>query len=203
MPEPAWPEYAAALSQAVIDLTRASRGRALVLFTSHANLRMVHGQVEPVLRREGIAALAQGIDGSPRQLVRALQANPDTVILGTSSFWEGVDIAGDALSLIIMARLPFNVPTEPVFAARSALYDDPFNQYGLPQAVLRFKQGFGRLIRTKTDRGVLVVLDRRITSKTYGTAFTESLPPCTFRQALLREMPAFVEGWLSARIPAG
>jgi DNA polymerase-3 subunit epsilon/ATP-dependent DNA helicase DinG len=159
--------------------------------------------VEPVLRREGIAALAQGIDGSPRQLVRALQANPDTVILGTSSFWEGVDIAGDALSLIIMARLPFNVPTEPVFAARSALYDDPFNQYGLPQAVLRFKQGFGRLIRTKTDRGVLVVLDRRITSKTYGTAFTESLPPCTFRQALLREMPAFVEGWLSARIPAG
>ncbi len=200
MPEPSWPEYAAALSQAVIDLTRASRGRALVLFTSHANLRTAHGQVEPVLRREGIAALAQGIDGSPRQLVRALQANPETVILGTASFWEGVDIAGEALSLIIMARLPFNVPTEPVFAARSTLYDDPFNQYGLPQAVLRFKQGFGRLIRTKTDRGVLVVLDRRITSKTYGAAFTESLPPCTFRQALLREMPALVEGWLAARV---
>jgi DNA polymerase-3 subunit epsilon/ATP-dependent DNA helicase DinG len=208
MPEPNWPEYAGAFSQAVIDLTRASRGRALVLFTSHANLRTVHAHVEPVLRREGIIALAQGVDGSPRQLVRALQANPETVILGTSSFWEGVDIAGEALSLIIMARLPFNVPTEPVFAARSALYDDPFNQFGLPQAVLRFKQGFGRLIRTTTDRGVLAVLDRRIVSKTYGTAFTESLPPCTFRQALLREMPGLVEGWLAAdgvpaRVTAG
>jgi DNA polymerase-3 subunit epsilon/ATP-dependent DNA helicase DinG len=203
MPEPNWPEYSSALSQAVVGLTRASRGRALVLFTSHANLRAVHGQVEPILRREGIIALGQGIDGSPRQLVRALQANPEAVILGTSSFWEGVDIAGETLSLIIMARLPFNVPTEPVFAARSALYDDPFNQYGLPQAVLRFKQGFGRLIRTKTDRGVLVVLDRRILSKTYGAAFTDSLPPCTFRHALLREMPALVEGWLAARIPAG
>jgi DNA polymerase-3 subunit epsilon/ATP-dependent DNA helicase DinG len=208
MPEPNWPEYAGAFSQAVIDLTRASRGRALVLFTSHANLRTVHAHVEPVLRREGIITLAQGVDGSPRQLVRALQANPETVILGTSSFWEGVDIAGEALSLIIMARLPFNVPTEPVFAARSALYDDPFNQFGLPQAVLRFKQGFGRLIRTTTDRGVLAVLDRRIVSKTYGTAFTESLPPCTFRQALLREMPGLVEGWLAAddvpaRVTAG
>ena len=203
MPEPSWPEYANALSQAVIDLARASHGRALVLFTSHANLRATHARVEPALRREGIVALAQGIDGSPRQLVRALQANPETVIMGTSSFWEGVDIAGETLSLIIMARLPFNVPTEPVFAARSALYDDPFNQYGLPQAVLRFKQGFGRLIRTKTDRGVLAVLDRRITSRTYGTAFTESLSPCTLRQALVREMPALVEGWLAAHVPAG
>jgi len=198
MPEPNWPEYAGALAQAVTGLTRASRGRALVLFTSYANLRAVYAAVEPVLRQEGIRVLGQGIDGSPRQLVRALQANPDTVLLGTASFWEGVDIAGEALSLIIMARLPFNVPTEPVFAARSALYDDPFNQYGLPQAVLRFKQGFGRLIRTKADRGALAVLDRRILSKSYGSAFIESLPACTVRQALLREMPALVEGWLKA-----
>ena len=119
-------------------------------------------------RTTGSTALAQGIDGSPRQLVRALLSNPQTVLLGTSSFWEGVDIPGDALSLLVIARLPFAVPTDPVYAARAALYDDAFNQYALPQAVIRFKQGFGRLIRTKQDRGVLVVLDQRIVGKEYG-----------------------------------
>jgi DNA polymerase-3 subunit epsilon/ATP-dependent DNA helicase DinG len=197
MPEPQAPDYMPAVSRAVVDLARASKGRALVLFTSHANLRTVQGQAFEPLRHEGINVLAQGLDGSPRQLVRALQANPQSVILGTSSFWEGVDIPGDALSLLVIARLPFNVPNEPVFAARSALYDDPFNEFGLPQAVLRFKQGFGRLIRTKDDRGVLVVLDRRILSKMYGSVFIESLPECMFRQALLREMPDLVERWLN------
>jgi DNA polymerase-3 subunit epsilon/ATP-dependent DNA helicase DinG len=86
-----------------------------------------------------------------------------------------------------------------VFAARSALYDQPFEQYALPQAVLRFKQGFGRLIRSKTDRGVVAVLDRRIVSKKYGPAFLECLPDCTVRQAVVREMPSLVEEWLAKR----
>jgi DNA polymerase-3 subunit epsilon/ATP-dependent DNA helicase DinG len=196
MPEPNWPEYNDALALAVVDLARASQGRALVLFTSHASLRAVHAAVSEPLRREGIAVLGQGIDGSPRQLVRALQARPDTVLLGTSSFWEGVDVAGEALSLLVIAKLPFAVPTEPVTAARSALYDDPFAQYTVPQAILRFKQGFGRLIRRKTDRGVVAVLDRRILSRQYGEAFTGALPQCTARQALLREMPGLVAQWL-------
>jgi len=101
-----------------------------------------------------------------------------------------------------MARLPFAVPTDPVFAARSELYEDPFNEYALPQAVIRFKQGFGRLIRTKSDRGVLVVLDPRIVTKQYGTAFLRSLPGCTVRQAAMREMPGHVGQWLAARAPA-
>ena len=200
IPEPSWPDYLKVCAQAIIDLARASQGRALVLFTSHSGLRAAHAIVEEPLRREGIQALAQGIDGSPRQLVRALQSSPNTVILGTASFWEGVDIVGEALSLLIMARLPFAVPTEPVFAARSALYDDPFGQYAVPQAVLRFKQGFGRLIRSKTDRGVLVVLDRRILSKSYASAFIDSLPGCTVRQVMLREMPDQVEQWLAAPV---
>ena len=141
---------------------RVSHGRALVLFTSHSSLRAMHRLVSELLQDEAIQVLGQGIDGSARQLVRALQSNPNTVLLGTASFWEGVDMVGEALSLLVIAQLPFNVPSEPVTAARSALYDDPFAQYALPQAVLRFKQGFGRLIRSKTDRGVLVVLDRRI-----------------------------------------
>jgi DNA polymerase-3 subunit epsilon/ATP-dependent DNA helicase DinG len=108
-----------------------------------------------------------------------------------------VDIPGDHLSLIIMARLPFAVPTDPVHAARSALYEDSFNAYSLPQAVIRFKQGFGRLIRTRTDRGVLVVLDQRIVTKQYGQAFLESLPGCPVRTLALREMPDTIEGFLS------
>ncbi|MDO8615757.1 MAG: helicase C-terminal domain-containing protein [Dehalococcoidia bacterium] len=203
MPEPDSPHYLDALGRAVIELTRASQGRALVLFTSYAGLRAVHRMVSAPLTEEGIAVLGQGIDGSPRQLVRALKASPNTVLLGTASFWEGVDIPGEALSLLVMARLPFAVPTDPVFAARSELYEDAFGQFALPQAVLRFKQGFGRLIRTKTDRGVMVVLDRRIVSKSYGPDFLNSLPPCTRREAALREMPDLVERWLAARTPVG
>ncbi len=200
MPEPNHAEYAESLARGVIDLARAAGGRMLALFTSHASLRTTHGLVSEALSREGISVLGQGIDGSARQLVRALQSSPRTVLLGTASFWEGVDIVGEALSLLIMTRLPFNVPTEPVFAARSALYDDPFNQYALPQAILRFKQGFGRLIRSKTDRGVMVVLDGRITSKSYGTAFLGSLPGCSMREAALREMPDLVERWLGQQL---
>jgi DNA polymerase-3 subunit epsilon/ATP-dependent DNA helicase DinG len=166
-------------------------------------LRAAHRLVGEMLRGEAIQVLGQGIDGSARQLVRALQSNPNTVLFGTASFWEGVDIPGDALSLLIVARLPFNVPSEPVFAARSAMYDQPFEQYALPQAVLRFKQGFGRLIRSKTDRGVVVVLDRRIVSKKYGPTFLECLPDCTMRQATLREMPSMVEEWLERAVVSG
>ncbi len=202
MPEPEWPNYLESLSHAIADLVRASRGRALVLFTSHSSLRATHRLVGELLRGEAIQVLGQGIDGSARQLVRALQSSPNTVLLGTASFWEGVDISGEALSLLVMARLPFNVPSDPVFAARSALYDDPFAQYALPQAVLRFKQGSGRLIRTKTDRGVLVVLDRRIISRKYGPAFLESLPDCAVREASVREMGGMVEEWLG-RVVSG
>jgi predicted DnaQ family exonuclease/DinG family helicase len=199
MPEPEWPDYLESLSHAIADLVRASRGRALILFTSHSSLRATHQLVGEMLRDEAIQVLGQGIDGSARQLVRTLQSNPNTVLLGTASFWEGIDIVGEALSLLVIARLPFNVPSDPVFAARSALYDDPFGQYGLPQAVLRFKQGFGRLIRSKTDRGVLVVLDRRIASRQYGSAFLESLPDCAMREAVVREMPWMVEQWLGKK----
>jgi DNA polymerase III epsilon subunit family exonuclease len=196
MPEPAWPGYTDAVSRALVDLALASGGRTLVLFTSHSALRAVYALARGPLRAEGIRVLAQGIDGSPRQLVRTLTADPATVILGTASFWEGVDIVGEALSLLIIARLPFSVPTEPVFAARASQYDDPFGQYAVPQAALRFKQGFGRLIRSRSDRGVVAVLDRRIMSKRYGAAFLDSLPPCPVREALLREMPGLTAAWL-------
>ena len=196
MPDPNQSDYMSALQQALIELVRASRGRALVLFTSHASLRAAYGGIKQALEEEQILALAHNIDGSPRQLIQALREHPSTVVLGTASFWEGVDVVGEALSLLVIARFPFSVPNDPIFQARSELFDDPFTQYAVPQAALRFKQGFGRLIRRKTDRGVMVVLDGRIQSKGYGRAFLRSLPDCSVRRAPLREMPDLVAGWL-------
>jgi DNA polymerase-3 subunit epsilon/ATP-dependent DNA helicase DinG len=200
LPEPGEAAYQSTLERAVLDLCRASEGRGLVLFTSYAALRATHAAIRPPLEEDGILVLGHGIDGSPKQLLQALRENPRTVLLGTASFWEGVDVVGEALSLLVMARLPFTVPTDPVFVARSELYDQPFNQYALPQAVLRFKQGFGRLIRRKTDRGVVAVLDRRIRSRGYGSAFLRSLPPCTVREEPLRNLPRAVADWLAAPI---
>jgi DNA polymerase-3 subunit epsilon/ATP-dependent DNA helicase DinG len=197
IPEPGATDYPDALSRALVDLARAAGGRALALFTSYAALRAVHALIRGPLQEEGIDLFAQGIDGSARQLVRTLKTNARAMVLGTASFWEGIDVAGEALSLLVITRLPFNVPTEPVFAARSAEYDDAFNEYAVPQAALRFKQGFGRLIRSKSDRGVAVVLDRRIVSKRYGATFLESLPSCEVREVVLREMAGLTSGWLA------
>jgi DNA polymerase-3 subunit epsilon/ATP-dependent DNA helicase DinG len=140
--------------------------------------------------------MAQGIDGAPDDLLEALRTDRKTVLLGTSSFWEGVDVAGEALSLLIIAKLPFSVPSDPVFAARSELFTDPFKDFALPQSVLRFKQGFGRLIRHRNDRGVLVVLDRRVRSKAYGRAFLQSLPDCSSAEAPLGQLSSLVRQWL-------
>ena len=197
MPEPDQHGYLAAVQSSIVDLVRASQGRALVLFTSHAGLRAAYNGIKRPLEEQQILVLGQGIDGTPRQLLTALRESHRTVILGAASFWEGVDVTGEALSLLVIARLPFSVPSDPVFQARADLFDQPFEQYALPQAILRFKQGFGRLIRRKTDRGVLVVLDRRLRSKRYGESFLRSLPPCDLRELPLRDLGGEVTAWLA------
>jgi predicted DnaQ family exonuclease/DinG family helicase len=196
LPEPNEREFVAETAELLVEACRASRGRALMLFTSYGSLMAVYDRIKAPLEAEGILVLAHGVDGSPRQLLAALRENNRTVILGTSSFWEGVDVAGEALSLLVIARLPFAVPTDPIYQARSALYDEPFDQYALPQAILRFRQGFGRLIRSKTDRGVLLMLDRRIRSRKYGEAFLRALPKCSVREVASREIAGAVEAWL-------
>jgi DNA polymerase-3 subunit epsilon/ATP-dependent DNA helicase DinG len=185
------------MSELLIESIRASGGRALVLFTAYGALNAVYEQIKAPLEAEGILVLAHGTDGSPRQMLAALRENPRTVLLGTASFWEGVDVAGEALSLLVIVRLPFAVPTDPVYQARSALYDEPFDQYALPNAILRFRQGFGRLIRSKTDRGVLLVLDRRLRARRYGESFLRSLPRCTLKELPSRDVASAVEDWLA------
>jgi DNA polymerase III epsilon subunit family exonuclease len=198
MPEPGVPGYQRHLEQTIIELCKASQGRALVLFTSHSAVRATYRAVQRPLEEEGIMVLGHNIDGSRRQLLERFKNNPRTVLLGTSSFWEGIDVVGDALSVLVIAKLPFAVPTDPVFAARAEGFEDAFLQYSVPQAILKFKQGFGRLIRSKTDRGVVAVLDRRVLSKRYGQAFLNSLPDCTIKRGPTSNLPDEVADWLDA-----
>lgn len=200
MPEPEKPYYQKCLQQAIVDVCSATDGRALILFTSHSQLRTTWQAIRQPLEERGILVLGHKIDGTPRrQLLQTFKTNPKTVLLGAASFWEGIDVVGDALSVLIIARLPFAVPTDPVFAARSDRFKDPFHEYSLPQTILRFKQGFGRLIRSQNDRGVVVVLDSRVLTKSYGKAFLESLPACTTRQGPLQQMAKETAEWLSNR----
>ncbi|MYD28822.1 MAG: hypothetical protein F4X03_07920, partial [Dehalococcoidia bacterium] len=196
-PDPGSQGYEEAAADAVTELALASEGRALALFTSHASLRRVADLSRGALEAEGISVLVQDRDGAPRQLMRNLMEDPRSVIFGTSSFWEGIDIRGDTLSLVVIARLPFAVPTDPIHRARSELYDDPFGGYSLPGAILRFRQGFGRLIRDREDRGVVAVLDSRVRTKRYGREFLEAIPRCTRLNAGIEEVAARTREWLA------
>jgi DNA polymerase-3 subunit epsilon/ATP-dependent DNA helicase DinG len=196
IPEPSSSAYQQRLNETLYGLCTATRGRALVLFTSHAALQATARAIKKPLEDEGIVVLGQRIDGSPRQLIERLRTTPNIVVLGTATFWEGVDIVGPALSLLVITKLPFSVPADPVFAARSELFDNPFTQYAVPQAVLKFKQGFGRLIRSGRDRGVCAVLDRRVLSKRYGESFVQSLPDCTIRIGSMYDLPDEAANWL-------
>jgi Rad3-related DNA helicase len=199
MPEPGQQGYQKAIETALGDLLLATRGRALVLFTSHSQLQTTYRALAPKLEQEDVLVLAQGLDGSRRQVLDTFKTQERMALFGTKSFWEGIDVVGEALSCLAMTRLPFNVPSDPIFAARSETFDDPFAQYAVPEAVLRFRQGFGRLIRSKSDRGVVVILDKRVLTKNYGRLFLESLPPCTKQQGPLKELPKRAAGWIDTK----
>ena len=130
-------------------------------------------------------------------LLETFRETDRAVLLGTRAFWEGVDIPGEALSVLVIVKLPFDVPSDPIIAARSETFEDPFNEYSLPEAILRFRQGFGRLIRTQSDRGVVAILDRRILTKRYGKLFIESLPQCKVQVGSLRDLPNLAARWLN------
>ena len=199
IPEPTKPTCQRAVESAIADLTIALEGHTLVLFTSHAQLRLTSSAIRPRLEEKGILVLAHGLDGSRRKLLQAFKSSPKAVLMGTSSFWEGIDVVGDALSCLVIVKLPFSVPTDPVFEARSEAFDEPFRQFSVPQTILRLKQGFGRLIRSSTDRGVVVILDSRVGSKFYGPAFLHSLPRCTVQMGPASHVTERAKAWLSRR----
>ena len=184
------------VEQVVAAVAKRVGGRTLVLFTSHRQLRDVHAALKHRVDLDEVLILGQGIDGQRRQLLKSFEEAERPLLLGTSSFWEGIDIPGEKLSCVVVVRLPFPVPTEPVYAARAERLRDPFAQLALPQAALRLKQGFGRLIRRSTDRGAVVILDHRILGRDYGKAFLEVLPPAMRFVGPAEEIAGQVGDWL-------
>jgi DNA polymerase-3 subunit epsilon/ATP-dependent DNA helicase DinG len=180
IPEPNQPGYQRALEQAIVDVAVTLGGKTLVLFTANNHLSQTAQAVEGQLAQHQIVTLAQTSGMSRQQLLEQFKREDGrTVLLGTRSFWEGVDIPGPALSALLITKLPFDVPSDPIFAARSETYENAFYEYSIPEAVLRFRQGFGRLIRRIDDEGVVVILDKRVLTKRYGEQFLEALPTCT------------------------
>lgn len=181
IPYPHEPRFNQAAADHIWQAIQASRGNAFVLFTSYSSLKSCYDLIAERLHSHRYTAFKQG-DASRKTLLDQFKATDRSVLFGTDSFWEGVDVAGEALRCVIIVKLPFKVPTEPIIQARcesiSARGEDPFSVYSLPLAVVKFKQGFGRLIRNRKDRGCVVCLDRRILTKGYGKEFLKSLPPC-------------------------
>jgi len=180
-PQNAKERFTEYICDAVIRLLAASRGRALVLFTSYELLSASYERAKPYLESEGITCLRQGLDDRSR-LLSMFRNDISSVLFATDSFWEGVDAPGETLSMVVISKLPFRVPVDPVQQARAEAVEkaggNSFMEISVPEAIIKFKQGFGRLIRHTDDRGVAVVLDQRLATARYGTLFIESLPRC-------------------------
>ena len=197
-PGPSTPPYRAALEGAIMKAVNISRGRAFILFTSYRLMDQLFKELSPLIMDMGYPCFVQGQE--PRhKLLQKFIREKNAVLFATSSFWEGVDVKGESLECLVLTKLPFRVPTEPLQEARAEALEkvgrDPFIELDLPHAVIKFKQGFGRLIRSKTDRGAVLILDSRVVSKSYGRAFLRSLPTRAIRKLpvadLFKEMKTF------------
>ncbi|HOW90853.1 MAG TPA: helicase C-terminal domain-containing protein [Anaerolineaceae bacterium] len=189
--------YQREVESAIIRLAKATGGRMLALFTSYAQLKRTAQAIGPAMADAGIEVYEQGEGASPNTLLETFREADKAVLLGTRAFWEGVDIPGEALSVLVIVKLPFDVPSDPIIAARAETFEDAFNEYNIPEAILRFRQGFGRLIRTQSDRGVVVILDKRVLTKKYGRQFLDSIPLCTRKVASSLELPSATVKWLN------
>ncbi|MDR2431934.1 MAG: DEAD/DEAH box helicase family protein, partial [Candidatus Margulisbacteria bacterium] len=192
-------EYHLKAAEYLAKLAELTAGRMLVLFTSYRSLELTYRYFKTLTEDTELLVYCQRLHGSRRSLVGRLRGGKNTVLFGTSSFWEGVDIQGEALSAVVIFKLPFAVPSEPVTQARGEEIEagggSAFFEYSLPQAVIRFKQGIGRLIRGKKDRGIIAIIDERIFTKNYGRAFLRSMPECELVKAPAGETLLRAKDW--------
>jgi ATP-dependent DNA helicase DinG len=193
IPEPREEGWIRTACRELEEILEASRGRAFVLFTSYFQMEQVYRSLESILP---FPMLMQG-ERSKSGLLELFRKTPNAVLFATSSFWQGVDVQGEQLSCVVIDKLPFSVPSDPVTAARIAYVNESggnaFYDYQIPTATILLKQGLGRLIRSKTDRGILALLDKRILTKAYGRMFLQSLPPAPLTQDS-RRVQAFFKG---------
>jgi Rad3-related DNA helicase len=197
VPEPNAPQYQRHLDDALIQLATALEGQLVALFTSHAALRSSYATIKPFLETRGILVLAQGVDGSPRQLWQIFQKQEHVVLLGTGSFWEGAEDITRSPVCLFIARLPMPVLNDPPMAARAERYSDQLHQLTVPIAALRVRRSLNRLMWNDTRRNSVVLFDRRIISKEYGSMILHSLPRCSQRHAAVSHMPETVLDWLT------
>ncbi|NMC75118.1 MAG: helicase, partial [Geobacteraceae bacterium] len=201
IPDPTERSFISCLEEYLLRGLIVSQGRAFVLFTSYDLLSRVFASIREPLETAGLTPLRQG-EINRHMLLNRFRRERNAVLFGTDSFWEGVDVQGKALELVVITRLPFRVPTEPILEARAehltAMGGDPFMEYTVPQAVIKFKQGFGRLIRSRVDRGAVLIFDSRVLSRNYGRFFLDSLPKSRITKGegktVLREMERFFHG---------
>ncbi|WP_438445645.1 ATP-dependent DNA helicase DinG [Gorillibacterium sp. sgz5001074] len=189
------------LTESLREVAVSTGGRMLVLFTSYRMLKAVHQRLKEELAPSGIQVLGQGLDsGNRSKLTRMFKEHAASVLLGTSSFWEGVDIPGNALSCLAIIRLPFQPPNHPLVEAKCEVYkknnQNPFMKYSVPQAVIRFKQGFGRLVRTATDKGIVIVYDTRVIDTAYGKHFLYSLPGPKIEHMTTAQLVPRITEWM-------
>jgi ATP-dependent DNA helicase DinG len=194
-------EYIEAISSHLIGVAQATKGRMLILFTSYDMLRKTYELMKESGLLEEYVLMAQGItSGSRTRLTKNFQRFDKAILFGTSSFWEGVDIPGEDLSCLAMVRLPFSPPDDPVNQAKSDILKaqgkNPFSSHSLPEAIIRFKQGVGRLIRRSSDRGIVIVYDRRVMTTRYGKAFIQSIPSMEVKEGDLFDLVSLIDDWL-------
>ncbi len=198
VPEPNSPQYQRHLDESLVQLATALDGQLLALFTSHAALRSSYAAIKPLLETRGILVLGQGVDGSPRQLWQVFQSQERVVLLGTGSFWDGIEEITRLPACIVITRIPMPVLNDPLIAARADQYSDQLHQFTVPVAALRVRRALNRLAWSDTKRNAVVLFDRRIISKEYGSMVLHSLPHCSQRQGAASHMSETILDWLTA-----
>jgi Rad3-related DNA helicase len=197
VPEPNSPQYQRHLDEALVQLATALDGQLVALYTSHAALRSSYAAIKPLLEARDILVMGQGVDGSPRQLWQVFQKQERVVVLGTGSFWDGVEEGGASPACLVITRLPMPVLNDPPIAARAEHYSDQLHQLTVPTAALRMRRALNRLLWNDKKRNTVVIFDRRIISKEYGSIVMHSLPRCSQRQSAVSHMPETLLDWLT------